>query len=425
MVEEEGLGLVSEPPGSEPLAPPEELGGLQLASEPPAVAAPTATSVPARKEINPSPLLLALDVFGSSLAGRPSTLMQLKKDQADQRRQNLQDITTRLEITREVTKQAQSLPEEERTKYLDAIQGQYDDPELKRMLKFAGKSPDVLQGYDAAVKADPLIRSLAANGKLTGFMETEVGQKYIRERLFPSYAKEWGTKSPELINWTRENRSEVYQKALKDGKLTTTELRDILDSAPENLKPTPQSTAYFFTPEGQKRLAGVIGIPVVTDETAEKMMQKDMESSDTTLLKHLKELEEAEAGLSGASGADKEKQQRRVTALQKKILAETTDKPADALKEMRNNIILKTAKMKESNPNYQMPAHEKFLIDEYNKSDALERLRSEILQGRNDTIAGSGKGPTLAEFLPEAKRANQGMTDEQLKEQWQKKYGGK
>lgn len=422
--EDQGLGLITEPPGSEPLAPATELGGLGLATEPPAdvPAAPTSKEPAYGK---PSKLATALDILGSGLSGRPMIIPQLQANQREQRKQNLQDVSTRLDITKEVTKQAQALPAEQRDKYLAAIEGQYDDPELKRMLKFAGHSPDVLAGYNEAVKTDPLIRSLSAKGKLTDFMETEVGQKYIRERSYPAFAKEWTTKTPELVNWTKENRPDVYAKALKDGKLTTTELRDIIDNSPENLKPTPNSTAYFFTPDGQKRLAGVIGIPVITDETAEKVQAKELESPDTTLVKYLKELEEAEATHAGASGKDKANAERRVAALKKKVLSETEGKQPDALKEMRNGIILKTAKMKETQPNYQMPAHEKFIIDEFNKADAVERLRSDILQGRSAEVAKGGSGPSLEEFVRESKRAGSTASDQELKDYWSKKYGSK
>lgn len=415
-LDDEGLGLITEPPDSAPLTPATKLGGLDIAPKPPAKDGPTLAGF--------------LDVLGSGLAGKEPLLPRLAAQKQQQKMQNLQATASRLEIAREVTKQAQALPTEQRTKYLEAVQGQYDDPELKTLLQFSGSSPDVLAGYDDAVRTDPLIRKLAADGKVTDFMASETGQKYIRERQYPAFAKEWSAKAPALVDWTKEHRPEVYGKALKDGKLTTTELRDILDGAPENLKPTPHSTAYFFTPDGQKRMAGVIGIPVISDETAEKVQAKELETPDTTLVKHLKELEEAEAGLRGASGAEKATHERRVAALKKKVLAETEGRQPDALKEMRNNIILKTAKMKETNPGYTPPKHEQFILDEYNKADAVERLRSEILQGRAAEVKDTGKGPSLEEFVRESKRASKAAgkepaSDEELKDYWTKKYGGK
>ena len=330
---------------------------------------------------------LAIEAFGAGVQGRTPLYMKQKEQEMQRRRQNLQDLSARLSIAADVTQQIHSLPEEQRQPYLDALLAQYDDPKLKDMLKYTASAPDLLSGFGEAVSKDPMTRSLAAQGKFDDFVKTEGGQKYIRELQYPSFAKEWSGRAEEWQNWTRTNRPEDYQRIMKDGRLTTTELMDILESLPENLKPTPQSRSYFLSESGQERLTSVLGIPVVTDKLAQKKLEKEFAGDgSTTLSKHLAELEEAERDLAGADGDAKKTAQRRVDALRRKVTSESTPGGADALKEMRNQIIMKTAKMKEKDPSYRPPRHEQYVIDEYNKSNAIERLRREVLEGGGEQL---------------------------------------
>ena len=330
---------------------------------------------------------LAIEAFGAGMQGRTPLYMKQKEQEMQQRRQNLADMAARLSITEDVTKQIQSVPEDKRQEYLDILMGQYDDPKLKEMLNLTIKLPDVLSGTSKAVKEDPLIRSITAQGKLPEFLKTEAGQKYMRELQYPEFAREWSGRAEEWQNWTRTNRPDDYQRIMKDGRLTTTELMDILESLPENLKPTPQSRSYFLSESGQERLTSVIGLPVVTDKLAQKKIDKEFAGDgSTTLSKHLAELEEAERDLAGADDGTKKSAQRRVDALKRKVASESTPGGADALKEMRNQIIVKTAKMKEKDPAYRPPQHEQYILDEYNKANAIERLRREVLEGSGEQL---------------------------------------
>ena len=328
---------------------------------------------------------LAIEAFGAGMQGRTPLHMKLKEQELQQRRQNLMDMENRIQIVDSVTRQVQSLPEDKRQPYLDSITGQYDDPQLKNMLKFTTEAPDILSGMGEAVKKDPMIRSLAAKGKLEGLVSTDAGRNYIREIQFPEHAKEWSTRLPEWQNWARENKPNEYQKMMQDGRLTTSEINSWIDDLPENLKPTPQSRSYFMSQAGQGKLSGVIGMPVITDDIAKKKLEKELAGGEsTTLTKHLSELEEAERNLLNVGDGDKASAQRRVDKLKQKIDSETKSGNSDALKEMRNQIILKTAKLKERDPTYQPPAHEVYIVDEFNKANSMERLRRDILEGRGE-----------------------------------------
>ncbi len=329
---------------------------------------------------------LALEAFGAGMQGRKPLYATLNEQDLQRRRQNLADTENRLQIVAQVTTQVQALPNEQRQGYLDAVLGQYDDPQLKELLKHSLDAPDVLSGLGETVKKDPLMRSLTAQGKALDFVKTEAGQKYVRDVQYPAFAQEWSGRLPEWQGWLRTNKPDDYNRIMKDGRLSITEINGMIDQLPENLMPTPQSKSFFLGAHGQDKLSGVLGIPVITDKLAAKKLENELAGGEaTTLTKHLGELEEAERNLAGAEGDSKKTAQRRVDALRKKVAAETKTGGSDALKEMRNQIIMKTAKMKEQDPNYKPPAHEQYVVDEYNKSNALERLRRDILEGSGKT----------------------------------------
>lgn len=377
---------------------PQVTAPLNLAPSQPSVVTPTGVPPSAGQEqaTKRSPLAgfsglqkfgLALEAFGAGVQGRKPLYAQLNEADLQRRRQNLVDTENRLQIVAQVTSQVQALPKGQRQAYLDAVIGQYDDPQLKELLKNSLNAPDMLSGLGEAVKNDPLIRSLTAQGKALDFVKTEAGQKYIREVQYPGFAQEWSGRLPEWQDWLRTNKPDEYQRIMKDGRLTTTEINGMIEQLPENLRPTPQSKSYFLGPYGQEKLTGVLGLPVITDKLAAKKLEQELAGGDaTTLTKHLGELEEAERTLATATGDARKNAQRRVDALKKKISSETRGKEGgyQAMRDMYGQLQLKFLIEKGKNPEFQLAPHEIEFMQNVEKLDPFERILAKTREAEAD-----------------------------------------
>jgi len=224
---------------------------------------------------------LALEAFGAGMQGRTPLAVKMQEMDLQQRRQNLLDMENRLQIVDSVSKQVSALPADQQDPYLKSVMGQNADPQLNNMLKFTKGRPDVLGSMSKSVREDPHVRSLVATGKFWQAMEKPEFREYLEEKGFPDHAKEWSTKLPQWQDWARKNKPNEYSRIMKDGKVTIAEINEFTDWMPDNLKPDKNSASYFNSTKGQTKLSGILGMPVVTDNLAEKQAEAEMSSVDS------------------------------------------------------------------------------------------------------------------------------------------------
>lgn len=223
---------------------------------------------------------LTLEAFGAGGLGQEPLALKIQRQDMENRALSLDQKMKKLDTANKVGKFAQGLAADKRQEYIDSVSGQFaDDPETQRMIQLSASRPDLLSGLSDAVKNDPIVRNLAANDKLDELFETEGGRKHLNSLKAREYQAEWGSKGQAWIDWTRKNNPDLYNRATKDKQLSITEIRNVLDAVPENIKSSEEAKAFFLAPENQLGLSGIFGIPVVTDLTEQKKITKEADSN--------------------------------------------------------------------------------------------------------------------------------------------------
>ncbi len=328
---------------------------------------------------------LAIEAFGAGMQGRTPLHMKLKEQALQERRQNLLDMENRLQISEAVSKQINNLPEEQRQAYLKSVMEQTNDEKMNKMLTFTANRPDLLRSMSKAVQKNPIFRSLAAKGQFDAFAATEHGQKLIEEEDFPERAQELSGLVPQWQDWARKNMPEEYGIMMKDGKFSMKELRDFTSNLPENLKLKPETQSYFFSPNGQNKLSGIFGMPVITDKVAQKQLEKELGGGEvTTTSKYISELESAEQRLADSTEETRPALERRVSVLKSKILKESqgSDGGYKAMRDTYGQLELKRLALKAKDPNAELPQHELEFMDRVIKADPLEVMLRKLREDK-------------------------------------------
>lgn len=397
---------------------PEE--GLQL-TEPSGLglsATPPATGMPAPEPQKNSVLStlgkigMVIEAGGAGYQGREPLYLRQKQQELQQRKLKLDEVSSRLEIVNNVSKQTQGMAEPERKQFVSSILDQHDDPQLKTMLEQSLSRPDLLSGLSTAVRTDPLVRKLAASGKLDTFISSEAGIKYLGHLNASQYGQEWSKSAPAWIETVKKDQPEIYKQVMADGKISMTELREIVGKLPENLKPSLESQSHFFRSENQKQLSGLLGVPVITDELEHKRQENELtDKGDPEFVKLQSERDRLQAKLMKVTDPKEQQNlQTKISELNNRLQKEQKPSSSSAGREMRDSILLDYMENKRKDPNYQMPDHQRAYLDEYSKTDPLDQIMREVKNNK-----GSGektvKGMTRSAYLKQIIERNPGSKE--------------
>jgi len=218
--------------------------------------------------------------FLAGMGGDPSLLARMEKKHADAHKMKVDEAGARMDIVKKISDVAKQIPEgTQREAFLEKASLQYESsfPGIGETIK-AVKRPDILNSLPVSLKSDPMLQLHANAGSLEDFAKSPEGIKYLNGQITRVYSEEFGQKIGPVVEWVKKNKSDIYRRVMADEALTTSEIRELHNAVPENIKMSPELFSHALAPENQERLFGQLGLKVITDKTAQDMTDEEFTS---------------------------------------------------------------------------------------------------------------------------------------------------